>query len=219
MNDALASRYPDSGRPATDQTLDSLAGAGLISKRLAGEVRTHFFDKRPFFFDEEFQGKWIAHRITPLVNTAGQVIGIDTAASQGTQAQNQQTQAFAIPINRAVSIAGQIEARNSSATVHIGPTAFLGVAITSASDAAANGVPAGAGASVAGTVAGAPAASAGLAQGDVIISVNGQRISSPEELQSALGQHHPGDSVTIGWQDATGQAQSATVTLANGPAA
>ena len=53
----------------------------------------------------------------------------------------------------------------------------------------------------------------------MIVSVNGQRISSPEALQSALGQHHPGDSVTIGWQDTAGQAQSATVTLANGPAA
>jgi S1-C subfamily serine protease len=103
--------------------------------------------------------------------------------------------------------------------VHIGRTAFLGVAIQSASDAAASGVPAGAGASVAGTVPGAPAASAGITQGDVIVSVNGQRISSPEALQSALGQHHPGDSVTIGWQDTTGQTQSATVTLTNGPAA
>jgi S1-C subfamily serine protease len=155
----------------------------------------------------------------PLVNTTGQVIGIDTAASQGTQTQNQQTQAFAIPINQAISIARQIEAGTSSATVHIGRTAFLGVAIQSASDAAASGVPAGAGASVAGTVPGAPAASAGITQGDVIISVNGQRISSPEALQSALGQHHPGDSVTIGWQDTTGQTQSATVTLTNGPAA
>ena len=155
----------------------------------------------------------------PLVSTTGQIIGINTAASQGTRIQGQQTQAFAIPINQAVSLAHQIEARDSSATVHIGPTAFLGVAIMSASDAAASGVPSGAGASVAGTVPGAPAAGAGLTQGDVIVSVNGQRVSSPEALQSALGQHHPGDSVTIGWQDTAGQAQSATVTLANGPAA
>ena len=73
----------------------------------------------------------------PLVNTTGQIIGI-TAASQGTQIQRQQTQAFAIPINQAVSIAHQIEARGASATVHIGPTAFLGVAIMNASDAAAS---------------------------------------------------------------------------------
>ena len=155
----------------------------------------------------------------PLVNTAGQVIGINTAASQGTHFQGQQTQAFAIPINQAKSIADQIEAGTSSTTVHIGPTGLLGVQIMSADSAAASGIQAGAGATVAGVVSGTPAAGAGLTQGDVIVSVDGQSVSSPEQLQSALGQHHPGDSVTIGWQDQTGQTQSASVVLANGPAA
>ncbi len=155
----------------------------------------------------------------PLVNTAGQVIGINTAAWQGTQFQGQQTQAFAIPINQAKSISDQIEAGTSSTTVHIGPTGLLGVQIMSADSAAANGIQTGAGATVAGVVAGTPAAGAGLTRGDVIVSVDGQSVSSPEQLQSALGQHHPGDSVTIGWQDQTGQTQSASVVLANGPAA
>ena len=155
----------------------------------------------------------------PLVNTAGQIIGINTAASQGTHFQGQQTQAFAIPINQATSIADQIEAGTSSATVHIGPTGLLGVQILSADSAAANGIQAGSGAVVAGVVSGTPAGGAGLTQGDVIVSVDGQSVSSPEQLQSALGQHHPGDSVTIGWQDQTGQTQSASVVLANGPAA
>ena len=31
--------------------------------------------------------------------------------------------------------------------------------------------------------------------------------------------HHPGDSVSIGWTDQAGQAHSATIVLANGPAA
>jgi S1-C subfamily serine protease len=155
----------------------------------------------------------------PLVNTAGQIIGINTAASQGTQFRGQQTQAFAIPINQAKSIADQIEAGTSSTTVHIGPTGLVGVQIMSSGSAAANGIQAGSGAVVAGVVPGTPADGAGLTQGDVIVSVDGQSVSSPEQLQSALGQHHPGDSVTIGWQDQTGQTQSATVVLANGPAA
>jgi S1-C subfamily serine protease len=155
----------------------------------------------------------------PLVSTAGQVIGVNTAASQGVQFRGQQTQAFAIPINQAVSLARQIEAGQGSATVHIGPTAFLGVEIMSSDSAAANGVQTGAGATVAGVVPGAPADRAGLTQGDAIVSVDGNHISSPEALQSALGRHHPGDSVTIGWADAAGQTQSATVVLATGPAA
>jgi S1-C subfamily serine protease len=154
----------------------------------------------------------------PLVNTAGQVIGINTAASTGIQLQSEQTQAFAIPINRAVAVARQIEAGAASATVHIGPTGFLGVEILSADGAAAQGVPAGSGAAVAGVLPGAPAARAGLAAGDVIVSVDGHRIASPNELQTALGLHHPGDGVSIGWTDQAGQRHSATVTLITGPA-
>ena len=71
----------------------------------------------------------------PLVNTEGEVIGMNTAASassaSGSPSQSGQaqtaTQAFAIPITRASSIAGQIEAGTASSTVHIGATAFLGV--------------------------------------------------------------------------------------------
>ena len=161
----------------------------------------------------------------PLVNTAGQVVGINTAASGSTGFQFQtghnsgQTQAFAIPIDEALAIAGQIEAGQASSTVHIGATGLLGVEVMSASDAAANGIQAGSGAVIAGTVSGMPAAQAGLTQGDVITSAGGQRVNSPEALQAALEQHHPGDSVTIGWTDQSGQAHTATVTLANGPAA
>jgi S1-C subfamily serine protease len=160
----------------------------------------------------------------PLVNTGGQVIGIDTAASTATgfqfqSEQTQATQAFAIPINEALSLAKQIEAGDGSSTVHIGETGFLGVEVESASSAAQQGVQAGSGAAVEGTVQGTPAANAGLTAGDVITSVDGQAVSSPSALQAALEQRHPGDSVRIGWTDEAGQAQSATVTLANGPAA
>jgi len=155
----------------------------------------------------------------PLVNTYGQVVGINTAASSGFQFQSGATQAFAIPINEAMTIASQIVAGDSSSTVHIGATGLLGVQITPAANAAANGIRAGSGAAVAGVVSGTPAAQTGLAAGDVITSVGGQAVTSPKGLQAALEQHHPGDSVTIGWTDQAGQAPSATVTLVNGPSA
>ncbi|HKA97431.1 MAG TPA: trypsin-like peptidase domain-containing protein, partial [Streptosporangiaceae bacterium] len=74
----------------------------------------------------------------PLVNTNGEVIGMNTAGStspstvgdQSGQAQTR-TQAFAIPITRASTIADQIEAGTPSSTVHIGGTAFLGVQTSS----------------------------------------------------------------------------------------
>jgi S1-C subfamily serine protease len=159
----------------------------------------------------------------PLVNTAGQVIGIDTAASSGFQFQGQsqsgKTQAFAIPINEALAIANQIEAGTSSSTVHIGATGLLGVEVEPASNAAQSGIQAGQGAVVAGVVPNDPAASAGLAQGDVITAAGGHTVTSPSSLQSALEQYHPGDRVTIGWTDQSGQTHSAVVTLVNGPAA
>jgi S1-C subfamily serine protease len=157
----------------------------------------------------------------PLVNSGGQVIGMNTAASNQMQFQSSraQTEAFAIPINEATSLANQIEAGNGSPTVHIGATGFLGVEVMSASSAAAQGVQQGSGAAVAGVLPGSAAQGAGITGGDVITSVDGHAVTSPESLQAAMEQHHPGDRVTIGWTNQAGQSHSATVTLATGPAA
>jgi S1-C subfamily serine protease len=99
----------------------------------------------------------------PLVSSAGQVVGMDTAAStssetpsaqaanpgqqsqgqtgqsQSGQSQSSGTQAFSIPINEAVSIAAQIEGGNSSSTLHLGSTAFLGVEVSSTSTGTGSG--------------------------------------------------------------------------------
>jgi S1-C subfamily serine protease len=133
-----------------------------------------------------------------------------------------QTQAFSIPINKALAIAGQIEAGNASSTVHIGATGFLGVELatsgSSSSGGFSGGGQSGSALTVEGTLSGSPAAQAGLSQGDVIDSIDGQSVSSQSDLQAAIGQHHPGDQVTIGWTDQSGQTHTATVSLANGPA-
>jgi S1-C subfamily serine protease len=157
----------------------------------------------------------------PLVNTAGQVIGIDTAASTSDfefQGGTSQTQGFAIPINEALGIARQIEASDASAQVHIGATGFVGVEIAPAQQYTEEGVPQNAGALVAGTINGSPGERSGLVKGDVITSVNGQKVTSALTLQLQLQQHHPGDKVVIGWTEANGKKQTATVTLTTGPA-
>jgi S1-C subfamily serine protease len=186
-----------------------------------------------------------------LVNAYGQVIGIDTAASSGSQVQSQSsqtqtTQAYAIPINEAVSLAQQMEAGTTSANVHIGATAFLGVQSQSASQGSdngsggfggfggsggsggfggqsdGNGSGSGSGTSgvtIAGTVSGSPAAQAGLTQGDEITAVGGQSVSSAEDISHTLVKYHPGDSISISWVDQSGQSHTANVTLASGPAA
>jgi S1-C subfamily serine protease len=178
-----------------------------------------------------------------LVNAYGQVIGMDTAASSGTQVQSQsgQTaeQAYAIPINEATSIAQQIEAGTTSAKVHIGATAFLGVETQPASQGSAGGSggsgsfggfggfggsqgsqgSSATGVTISGTLSGSPVANAGLAAGDTITSVGGQSVATAQDIAQVLVKYHPGDSISIGWVDQSGQSQTTTVTLANGPAA
>ena len=151
----------------------------------------------------------------PLVNTSGQVIGMDTAASTGGRRfQAGSGSAFAIPINKAKSIADQIFAGHASATVRIGLPPFLGVEVQPSSVGAA----ARAGAPVAGIVPGTPAASAGIAAGDTIVSIDGKSISTPSDLTQLLKTHKPGDTVQVGWVTPSGQHRSASVKLATGPA-
>ncbi len=159
----------------------------------------------------------------PLVNSAGKVVGIDTAAAQSNTFSSSGGNGYAIPINQALTIARQIMAGKSSSTVHVGPTAFLGVEVTSSSDLGGLGGfgqsgSSVAGASVAWVASGSPASSAGLSQGDVITSLAGQTVSSPSSLSTIIAGHSPGDSVQMVWVDAAGQQHSARVTLASGPA-
>jgi S1-C subfamily serine protease len=155
----------------------------------------------------------------PLVNTAGQVIGMNTAASSGSVMPFGTTSAvsataFSIPINKAISIASQIEAGTSSAAVHIGATPFLGVEVASAASLGRSG----SGVIVEGVVPGAAAASAGLAGGDTIVSVGEHQVMSPSSLQTVIEGHHPGDKVSVTWTDQAGESHHGTATLTAGPA-
>ena len=222
-----------------------------------------------------------------LANTEGEVIGMNTAASdssssgspsQSSQAQTA-TQAFAIPITRASSIAGQIEAGTPSSTVHIGATAFLGVEtspsgtgsfggnfpgfgggnipgfggsggnipgfggnggnipgfggsggdipgfggdiggyVGGSGGSTSGGSTSGSGVAISGVVPGSAAAQAGLTAGDQITSVAGHTVTSSSEIQSVLGNYHPGNKISISWTDQSGQSHTATVTLSAGPA-
>jgi S1-C subfamily serine protease len=144
----------------------------------------------------------------PLFNATGKVVGMDTAASQGFEFQNN-AQGFAIPINRALTIAKQIYTGRASETVHIGSTPFLGVSVsTQESDG---------GALIQSVVSGSPADQAGLVAGDTITSVDGTSVTTYAQLSSALLLHNAGDAVTLQWVDQTGATQTASITTATGP--
>jgi S1-C subfamily serine protease len=154
----------------------------------------------------------------PLLNTSGQVIGMNTAASTGmTEASTGSEQAFSIPISRAIATAGKIESGQASATTHIGSTAFIGVEVAGSS--AGQGGATGSGAAVEGVLQGGPAAAGGIQAGDTIVSVNGKAVTSSTSLRNDLVIYHPGNRVTVKWLTQDGQTHSAQLTLATGPAA
>ena len=72
----------------------------------------------------------------PLVSTDGKVIGMDTAASTSSVANSGQSVGFAIPINRAITLARQIIAGQASSSVRIGSSGFVGVLVPSGKDGA-----------------------------------------------------------------------------------
>lgn len=138
---------------------------------------------------------------SPLANAHGQVTGMDTAASSSYQFGGN-----GYGGSRS-SGSGQPGATQAYAT------AFLGVAIAPTGNQNSPGV------TIEGVESGTPADSAGLADGDVITAVARQQVSSSTSIQQALERYHPGDKVSIAWNDTEGQSHTATVMLASGPAA
>lgn len=157
----------------------------------------------------------------PLLDSLGRAIGMDTAASAGSGYQMASaTDAYAIPIGKALTLAKQIVAGKASTTVHIGDTAFLGIQVEPV-DSGGYGdggyTPPTPGALIAGVVTGGPAETAGLVEGDVITALNGQTIASPDAIPSIILTLKPGAVMAVTYTDQSGQSQTAQVTLGSGP--
>jgi len=144
----------------------------------------------------------------PLVNGSGQVVGIDTAASDNYRLSRGGGDGFAIPIGAALSIASQIQSGTSSGSVHVGPSAMLGVGVKTQRRG---------GVAVTQVLRGSPAQRAGIAPGDLITGFGGESVASDTALTDLLDQQHPGNDVPLTWVDPYGQQSSAVVTLAPGP--
>ncbi len=145
----------------------------------------------------------------PLLNANGRVVGMDTAASVNFQFQSS-NEGYAIPINRAITLAKQIVAGRASATVHIGSTPFIGVSVATDAQNVQGAV-------VAGTVAGSPAEAAGIVAGDTITQLNGQPVTSFDDLSTLLLQYNAGATITLVYTDTTGASQTTSITTAVGP--
>jgi serine protease Do len=145
----------------------------------------------------------------PLVNNAGQVIGVVTAASV-TYQMGPGGEGFAIPINDAMAVAGQIRSGAPSATVHIGQPVLLGVGVGTQPRRAGGII-------VRDVMSGGPADQAGVAIGDVLTVLDGASLDSATTLTSVLDRHYPGDVVDLTWIDRSGQQRTGKATLVSGP--
>ena len=144
----------------------------------------------------------------PIVNNGGQVVGMTTAATDSFKMSS--GQGFAIPIGHAMGVAGSIRGGGGSPTVHVGPTAFLGLGVVDNN---------GSGARIERVVGSGPAAGAGMNPGDVITSVDGAPINSATAMADVLVPHHPGDNVAITYRAKSGGDRTVNVTLMDGPPA
>jgi S1-C subfamily serine protease len=160
----------------------------------------------------------------PLVNAKGEVIGMNTAAATGGRFAGQvSSTAFAIPSNRALSLARQIRAGEESATVHVGKRGLLGVRVQAldadnAASAACN-VTADSGAFVVDAQSDSPANSAGIGECDVIVGIGDKTVATTKDLNDAMFPYHPDDVVSVRWVDESGDSHRADLKLIAGPPA
>jgi len=140
----------------------------------------------------------------------GRVIGIDAAGPRGFQFQSG-SDGFAIPVNTAASIARQVQSGRRSLSVHIGPTAFLGVAL------AAPGSSSGPGVLVGQVITGSPADRAGITEGDVLTQIAGRTVTTRAVVRNVLLQTTPGHPLQVTWTNRAGRSRTATVRPVAGP--
>jgi putative serine protease PepD len=146
----------------------------------------------------------------PLVNLAGEVVGIDAAIQTATDQSTQQGEpgsiglGFAIPIDEALPIVQQMIKGET-------PThARLGIGVENA--ASSQGAQVTDGAKVSQVNNGSAAANAGLKSGDVITKVDSHLITSSDGLVATIRSYRPGDKVTVTYQRG-GSTHTVQVTL------
>ncbi|MDP6908176.1 MAG: Do family serine endopeptidase [Flavobacteriales bacterium] len=122
-----------------------------------------------------------------LVNTQGELIGINTAIASNTG--SYAGYSFAVPVNIARKVVDDIL---EFGTVQ---RAFIGVSIRDLNGKLAmeKGLKVSEGAFVMGLAGGGAAEDAGIRKGDIIVAVDGVEVKNVPELQEKIGSYRPGD--------------------------
>jgi Do/DeqQ family serine protease len=126
-----------------------------------------------------------------LVNTRGQLVGINTAIASRTGSYSGYS--FAVPVSIVKKVVNDLKEYGEV------QRAILGVRIQTVNAELAKefGFDEVAGVYVAGVEEDGAAKGAGIKEGDVIISVDGIKVNTSSELQEQIGKHSPGDEVEV----------------------
>jgi serine protease Do len=144
----------------------------------------------------------------PLLNTAGQVIGINSQIFS--RSGGYMGISFAIPIDEAMRVADQLRTNGKMTRGRIGVA--LGEITKEVSESLGLGKPHGA--YVRNVDPGGPAAVGGIEPGDVILSFNGREILKSTDLPRIVGEMKPGSTVNLQvWRK--GATRDLTVTVAD----
>ncbi|MFD3743871.1 S1C family serine protease [Nocardia sp. NPDC058633] len=143
-----------------------------------------------------------------LADASGAVVGVITAASgENSRAEGKPANGYAVPIDTAMRIVAQIRSGTPTDTVHIGPTATLGVQVIDARPA---------GAQVSWAFYGKPAREAGISIGDVITAVDGVSITTAKALAAAINIRKPADPIRLDVTSPDGATRTVEAVLAKG---
>ncbi|MBI4039987.1 trypsin-like peptidase domain-containing protein [Candidatus Daviesbacteria bacterium] len=122
----------------------------------------------------------------PLLNSAGQVVGVNVATSEGAQ-----NIGFAIPINSVKKIVDEFVQKGTVSRPFLG----INYRFISKDVALLNEVPQGV--YVQSVVSGSAADKAGIQSGDIITKINGQAVDSESKISDTIASKNIGESITL----------------------
>jgi S1-C subfamily serine protease len=122
----------------------------------------------------------------PLVNAAGEVVGINTAVARGDTTTSANNIGFAISTGEVLRVIDELR----GTTGGVPDEGFLGVSLTDRTDG-------GSGAIVIEVRGGSPAAAAGVRVDDVVVAIDGQPVEGRAGLIAAIRDRRPGDELEI----------------------
>ena len=146
----------------------------------------------------------------PLINSSGQVIGINSAKMSSTYSGEATVEGigFAIPMSEAKSIVDDLINYG-----YVTGRPQLGISCQDVTEAVSQAYNIPVGAYIFSVTAGGAADQAGLQPGDVITGIQDQTISTTEELNAVKNQYKAGDTITLTYVRA-GETKMVDVTLA-----